>query len=772
MLFKLIDRSIASLLNPNQPGVFGIEFKSDPSNEEFLNRSVLEVAESTLRRLARSYCALDPDHRAMHWCLFCRAICISFQSEEVDKALVTASEVVEDETMGAIASMNEPSSPLTVTGLLLTHRQYASWCRNQALLKSKGLQFARSRLKCIALACATEAISELMNGNVSVHSDVAASRLAIESSLTLLAGDDATHTDEVALHKLPCYAGMFLEDMVTLCCTCASYTLDDVQLRSLQQGAIDCLASIVLFFKQSADPEAPGQLILSQFISQIISAVRPCLNISFTPLLLYSAGSLVCILIHHRFLEDKVLLKRLMKLMVASITDKTLASSVDSTPANQALEDSAINEVSVQLQVADEYTVADRIVTLGLSGRLFLIGLFGGGYIAPENGVCATLLDCFQSRREAFFSEWFEAVYFGVLFVHCSLGQLDASEIDFPSEGSLFFEGILNSSLVKRNLIATLPYTIVACICSQALTCSPSQLAFLLTSLTSSISQSGLHKSLSSADIINLKFYSLLGLNHILLHERAHEAISSSAWIPILRRLLGTFRRNSFSSLEKQQYTLMLLQLVQRLSLHYSDDFTNQMPSHEWVWLLLLNVYSDLFPSAITAGFDEDTGICHSLFPKLIPRVESEPLDSFSSNLDPSTLNNRLELSSKLIELIIDFARRVICFREYGILLSLNALYHLPSILKDGILQEVKTTGYVSSSMESIASLATSDPKLCASLQETLISDILSWHDDGLQKAKGRSPVGTPKYNRELSSLILRLWCALDTTVHCALFTV
>lgn len=647
LLLKLINRAVGSLSNSAQPSYFGVEFKSDPSNEEYLIRNVIDYAEVSLKKLVVNHCKSDPDTRVLHWVLFCRAICVP--SRVNDAAVVPA----------ATAAASDATA-----GNVMSYRQYAAWCNNLAIARASELSNSRAPIKSVALACVTEALKELSRGS-SFHADIAVAQAATDR---LLAALDPNRAAE-GLHALPCYASLFLEDIVTLCCTCAAYTVEDIQLRHLQLQSLQCLATVIHFFKDTTDPHATSTeealpLMLTQFMSQIMSAIRTCLNTRFDSKLLMAAGSLICILTQHKLLDDRVLIKRIAKLMFPSLSDFSQAAVEE--------DDTTVDKKDI----SDEYAAADHTVELGLAARLYALSLLRG-HLAPREDVQATIRSIFEKLLGQLAVEWMTVVESTVLMVHGAQGWLRSVE---PStEEALALTNLVKSKLVRQNLVAALPYAIVACICTGKV--GSIDVTFLLASLTSTVNESGISKFISAADINNLKFTSLLGLVHIFDYPSIDESIASSSWIRIIRKLLSTLKLNTFSMMERLSYIQLLLDLTGRLSQYLAKDpqlCSTSEPFAQWLWVLHLNIFSTLFSGVLTVPEDqradtaEDKYIFTSVFPSPVKRFDIASAQMLKLQMECS---HHLSVTLKLAQGIAFMTSAIPDLREHSLQLLLSMLY-------------------------------------------------------------------------------------------------
>jgi hypothetical protein len=713
-LFNLINKALGSLSNPTQPGFFGVEFKSDPSNEEFLIRNVIDFAELSLKKLAVHYCRRDPDTRVMHWFLFCRSLCLS--ARPGDEAKPAEAPTEEDAVPGSVSSTG-------MTG----YRQYVTWCMQLASSRSQNMNFARSHLKCLALSCATEGLKELFRGSSGYHGDVSLARAAIDRLLDSL---DANAPTDVLL-TLPCYASLFLEDMVALCCTCATYTVEDVQMRRLQLEALNCLATVIHCFKNTPDPHDPPSLILCQFMSQIMSAIRPCLSVKYSSALTTSAGSLICILIQNRFLDDKVLLKRVAKSLFPFLSEST-TRLIEEDPT-----ESAILSPS---DISEEFGIADYVVSLGISARMYTTSFYNG-YVCPNDDVKSAVLSVFDKNLDNLTLKWLDIVVSAVLVVHGAKGWITLDDFKSPSVEETI---LASSKLVRPSLVIALPHVIVACICTGRLT--HEQLTFLFACLTCTVTESGINKLISESGINNLKFSSLLGLIHMFRYPDLQTIVPPITWEAVIRKLLKTLKNNTFSSIERLNYVHMLLQLAHCLGSYIVPptlDSSDSMMSS--VWLLYLSIFSSLFPDVIGVESENtEGGEDVNCFPM--------PIDRFAVRcvmMKDSERRPMLEVVAKLTIGIMNLCNHADVFREYSLQLLVPVIYWVGVYSSDQSLSTLllRVSEYV----------AAIDVELVSDLQHLLLTDLPVWKE--IFRTSDTFKGG------HLPAVILELWCYLDKKV-------
>ena len=715
VLYRLIDRAIGSLANLCQPGFFGLESKSDPSNEDSLSRNVIDAAEASLKKLAHLYCKGDPDTRAMPWFLFCRALCVSTRAHDDRPA---APPVSDDD--GQKVSLSEGLTSNNVS----SYRDYVAWCGRSAAVTAHEFGAIRTAVKSIALACAAEGLKEISRGSP-MHADILLARQTTDKMLVSLNGD----VNESTLFALPCYASLFVEDIISTCCSCATYTVDDVEMRRMQREALQCLATVVYLFKESLDPQsADCELILKQHMSQIMSAIRPCLSVRFHSQLVTAAGSLVCMLTQYRQLDDKVLLKRLIRPLFPSIAEI------------RAVESEAHEVNPLRTEVSEEFIVADQITELGLAARLYSLSYAEGAY-SPEEDIQETIGAFFKRALNLLLIQWRDLLDCSLLVVHGNKAGLSSDHYQ-PA----ILRGTGLSKLVKSCLIHALPYTIVAYLCTGEVPIE--DLPIVLSALTVTVTESGLSRMISPGEINTLKFSSLLGLIRLLKYQHANTVLNGDTWISIIRRLLNTVRINNFSSSEKLGYVSMLLQLATELAQQYFGDQCWDTLKL-WLWLLHVNILNSLIPGLVSSVNQfEDPGILLNCFPiidrfAVLPLSEVEPLPSKQSKL----------VYMRLSSCIISLASKTSEFHPYCVAVVLPILYY----------QALNTNPYTNDLGESVLLLVEyvirdREADVVKSLRDMLLSDFLAWNEHF------NSSLTRPGC---LPYLIMELWYTVENKVLC-----
>lgn len=716
VLFGLINRAVASLTNSCQPGFYGLEAKSDPSNEDSLNRNVVDAAEASLKRLAHHFCKGDPDTRAVPWFLFCRALCVSTRSVDDQPSGVS---ITDDEGQTVSLKQNEGSTGIT------SFRDYVAWCTRSAAKKALELGVVRTSVKSVALASAAEGLKEIIRGS-SLHADIERARQATNMVLVDLNGENF----ETILFAMPCFASLFIDDIIGACCSCATYTVDGVEMRRMQREALQCLATVIYLFSETVDPQSSVRdLALKQYMSQMMSAIRPCLSIRYNCQLLSAAGSLVCALTQFKLLDDKVLLKRVAKPLFPAIRDSRPLDPDEQESATIAAAD-----------VSEEFLVTDLIAELGLAARLYSLSHTEGN-LAPSEEIKHTILAIFDRGIERLWSRWHELLTCSLLVVHGSKAGVSLELYQFSI---LLNVGLTKS--VKASLIHALPYTIVACICSKKV--SSENLPVVLSALTTTVTDSGLSRVITPGELNTLKFTSLLGLIHILKYRDIKSRIREDMWVSILRRLLNTLRVNNFSNNEKLNYSGMLLKLADGL-LAKTDDDQSWPKLKSWIWLLHLNVLNVLLPGLVNSDeMSEDLGMLINCFPRIDRyAICTSMLDQHQRSI---VLN---EVIMTLLNGMMSASTKVDDWREFYIALALPIMYF---VARNSVERSARLFELMFQFVE--FAVQANEPILIASLRDVLLVDLVAWSEFS-SKLQIEFPVGCLPY------VIVELWYTIENKV-------
>ena len=448
--------------------------------------SLLQVTEDALLDLSRMIVRLNADKYVTQWILFCRAVALGLRSSTGQSSQTRASnpgtaggaddrgDELGDTEDGFVIIAETNTSPIktpvskngdkgersgaaVVAAAPVSYQQYAIWCRDQAVSKVQGLPvIVRIRVKCVAIKCASESLSELLllqgrrkdveegsgrstfesgesmkesleqnkakregdsgdsNSNkcgmrfgqesISVspfHSDLGQARTTTQLALS---HNSCVGDLESFLSGIPCYLSLFMPDLVNAACACATFTVEDGRVVGLQRVSLQLLSGILNLFKHTLDPDSDPMIslsstksqfknnddnrsqenrnnvtkvkILSLYITQFISAIRPCLNVPGAPDLLRESGDLIIMLIKENLLTDKVILKRLLKALSFSFSQqegKTVGNDLDDNNSNSSYSTVRSVRATVSPDLDEDICVLDHIIRAHTAAQLYLL---------------------------------------------------------------------------------------------------------------------------------------------------------------------------------------------------------------------------------------------------------------------------------------------------------------------------------------------------------------------------------------------------------------
>lgn len=180
---------------------------------------------------------------------------------------------------------NATHSPGVFPVATINCTKFAAYCRERAVAHAPDLDYCRVQLKCVAVRCIVLALAHI---DGTAHSNLAQARTLTEQHLRGIKGK---YTSADSLSSVPRFLPLFLTDVVNLCCSCATYMIDDKPVLLLQRESMGLMLQVVNRFLYTDDPdikmaqsgagvitdtftEAVEGRILHQFTSQLLSAVR------------------------------------------------------------------------------------------------------------------------------------------------------------------------------------------------------------------------------------------------------------------------------------------------------------------------------------------------------------------------------------------------------------------------------------------------------------------------------------------------------------------
>lgn len=277
--------------------------------------------------------------------------------------------------------------------------QLSTVYREHMLKHCPYLPYGRMEVKAAALRLAT-IVAKTYLPRIPAVSDMARARqIAMQDLQRVRATTPTLPVSQFLRLHMP--ITLYLNDLVNLGCSSATYTLNDKTVLSFQSSGMQFLAEICRWFAHAQDPDYQSQgdgatdaiesLLLVQFLSQILGAVRVCLSIRHAPSLMHDTAEILHLLLSQGFIRDKVALKRLLK-PIGTYVEEAFGGSVVKGAGESA---TAVVAVGAQVirpltgGVHESNATHEMLVMLRLLGQFRLLAHGGGGNV--EAGVRATL---------------------------------------------------------------------------------------------------------------------------------------------------------------------------------------------------------------------------------------------------------------------------------------------------------------------------------------------------------------------------------------------
>ena len=232
-----------------------------------------------------------------------------------------------------------------------------------------------------------------------LHSDLGQARTSTQLALC---SNPCVGDLDLFLSEIPCYLSLFMPDLVNAACACATFTVEDGRVVELQRVSLQLLRGILNLFKHTLDPDSDPMIslsvtksqfknngdnrsqenrnnvtkvkILSLYITQFISAIRPCLNVPGAPDLLGVSGDLIVILIKENLLTDKVIVKRLLKaLSLSQLEGNIVNNNLGDNKCNTSNSTARSVRAAISPDVDEDICVLDHIIRAHTAAQLYLL---------------------------------------------------------------------------------------------------------------------------------------------------------------------------------------------------------------------------------------------------------------------------------------------------------------------------------------------------------------------------------------------------------------
>lgn len=386
-----------------------------------------------------------PEENAVHWVLFCRAV-----------ALGGRNRAAAGDASGPAAAANSGSgNPLTASNVRgLTYQQFTSIKRDFAAFKAVRISSVRCRLKCIALRCATAAFFGA--GRQEANADLSLARKATQEACDKLVGNVPITK---VLSDVPAYLPLFINDMVTFACACASYTIEDRPQVALQTEAVQLLQGIIERFGETIDPDVLGSndgggskgdnKILCQYLAQMTSALRACLVVQSSFALAWTSGALLFELIRGSHLSDKTVVRRLIKTLV---TNAGLEN-----PENLLLRPAASNVV------AEDVSIVSKIIHLTNLARIYMLTKKVSIGVDVEESIQTSILQTLDPYLKFLRRAWHAIAIDGARLMQGQKKWPKCTPETDPRRGGITYGSDIDCSRLQSHYDFALPFVAAAC---------------------------------------------------------------------------------------------------------------------------------------------------------------------------------------------------------------------------------------------------------------------------------------------------------------------
>ena len=595
-LFQLLDWCVASntgrLLSP----YWGLELRAGVENVMQRHAVIQQDVESTLEFLVEVNAQISPEKRSTHWVLLCRAIALGLKAVSGGFA-----DHDDDEEKGGEHHSEEKngSDVSPANAMELVH--FTNWCRDRAVEKAMPLTSTRSRLKCVALRCATAAAIAGGQHGISLQSDLLLGRKNTREALAAL-GTQTPETEQLV--EVECYMSLFLHDFISLGCACAAYSIEDHRLLSLQTVSLQFLQAVVTIFWNALDPDHvhtemtgrskatdPSEKLLMQFMAQIISAVRSCLSARFAPQLLWTAGNLVFDFIRGGLVSDKVVVRRLGKILQTAMEEQGSLEKKSDEKKSKA-QFSLPLRTALSSQVSGKHATIQDVISMTNFARMHLLTTSFGRKLGDVGEEIVQCLDSLTSVHMAAVTEKWVAI------ATDSARILQTQGTPWPAEtpdtdcrrGGITYDPMIDPQQLKSHYELSLPY-VVAAACSST--------------------------TLEQSKVPTLFSVAKLYLGHLHLRHR-------------IRSTSGVVSDNDSTLIKNIKPSLELLILQAFLSLASKPGILETIPFAEWnnVVLSLGRFFTDIASRVNdTASYDvvcNYASLVQSIIYILVPHAEAK----------------------------------------------------------------------------------------------------------------------------------------------------
>jgi hypothetical protein len=319
---------------------------------------------------------------------------------------------------------------------IMTSHQYVLW-RKESIARMMNLS-CNLKTKLVVIKCAIESVRFCRRNRSHLdmcHYDVEAAITSTTENLKSL--KKGSPPDNV-----PCYTALFLEDVLKLACSCGTFTIDDKHPQQLQIAGVELMEEIVNVYADSAPKSNRAGDIFRTNISQIVAALRPCLEVKWQPQILMSVGNVAFMLINMGYLEDTLVVKRLTKAIV-----------------NASLCDNPQFALRIKSSDAADVVVAETCLASALTlARLYKLAVKTTGSWYLHEDIRRVILEFYPSEMLSDISTlWKSILIDAARFMQDSPYWPRVNKVSDPRRGGLTYSPALSINRIKRCLNQALP---------------------------------------------------------------------------------------------------------------------------------------------------------------------------------------------------------------------------------------------------------------------------------------------------------------------------
>jgi hypothetical protein len=386
-----------------------------------------------------------PEENAVHWVLFCRAVALGGRNR---------AQAVDSSGPEAAGAGDGDTCVIGRSGNSLTYQRFITIKRDYASAKAARITSARCRVKCVALRCATAAFFGASRHEA--NDDLNVARRVTQESCDKLVGNVPVAK---ILSEVPAYLPLFINDMVTFACACASYAIEDKPQVSLQTEAVQLLQGIIVRFGDSLDPDVLGSIasgvgkgekkILCLYLAQITSALRACLAVQSSFALAWTSGALLFELIRGTHLSDKTVVRRLVRMLV--------------TNAGLEKSEHLSLRAAVSGAVAEDVSIVTKTITLTNLARIYLLTKDISVSLDVEDSMKTAILQTLDPHLSFLKNAWRAIALDGARLMQGLKKWPKSSNATDPRRGGITYGPDIDIARLQSHYDFALPFVAAAC---------------------------------------------------------------------------------------------------------------------------------------------------------------------------------------------------------------------------------------------------------------------------------------------------------------------